>query len=241
MTLMPLHHRSIRFCEWSLPATYENCAIGYAVLSPCQLWRILTSVLQADAAAFGRRSMFVRAVLELWGMGKSWVEVKSNLLEQEKKRSDEVEQLAIGEDYTWRGTVEGFGLNFTMRQKLGLIDFFRESTFIQEGNVNLSKPKHSWWFFDSSSKEVLINDKKPIDCQAYGGSKVFGREIAVGECRKRVSRLELKSRAFIGPTSMDAELSLIIANMGLARKGNRHLVLIVLLFVLFNAWLGGVS
>jgi len=47
------------------------------------------------------------------------------------------------------------------------------------------------------------------------------RLLAVGcRSRKLVARCDLKKRAYLGPTSMDCELSLVMANMGLVKAGS---------------------
>ena len=44
----------------------------------------------------------------------------------------------------------------------------------------------------------------------------FGREVAISD-RSRVESFALKSRSYIGPTSMDCEVAFIMANMGKVR------------------------
>lgn len=46
----------------------------------------------------------------------------------------------------------------------------------------------------------------------------FGREVAEGN-RELVAAFDLKKRPYLGPTSMDNELALVMANMVLAGKG----------------------
>ncbi|CAN0490404.1 unnamed protein product, partial [Hapterophycus canaliculatus] len=46
----------------------------------------------------------------------------------------------------------------------------------------------------------------------------FGRVVAEGN-RELVAAFDLKKRPYLGPTSMDNELALVMANMALAGKG----------------------
>lgn len=48
----------------------------------------------------------------------------------------------------------------------------------------------------------------------------IGKELHHTAGRRLVSALTLKKRTYLGPTSMDNELSLVMANMGLVRKGS---------------------
>lgn len=47
----------------------------------------------------------------------------------------------------------------------------------------------------------------------------FGREICRGD-RHPAAVLDLRQRRYLGPTSMDAEVALLMANCALARKGS---------------------
>ena len=46
----------------------------------------------------------------------------------------------------------------------------------------------------------------------------FGREVALSD-RSRVEDFSLSKRSYIGPTSMDCEMSFIMANMGKVGAG----------------------
>lgn len=46
----------------------------------------------------------------------------------------------------------------------------------------------------------------------------FGREVTEGN-REVVTTFDLKKRPYLGPTSMDNELALVMANMALAGEG----------------------
>ena len=47
----------------------------------------------------------------------------------------------------------------------------------------------------------------------------FGREVGRGAREHLISRLDLKKREYLGPTSMDHEIALLMANMAHARPG----------------------
>ena len=49
-------------------------------------------------------------------------------------------------------------------------------------------------------------------------SMFFGREVAAG-CRKMLYKYALPQRRYLGPTSMDTELSFIMCNHALVRPG----------------------
>ena len=49
----------------------------------------------------------------------------------------------------------------------------------------------------------------------------FGREVAAG-CRKMLYKYALPQRRYLGPTSMDTELSFIMCNHALVRAGLKN-------------------
>lgn len=48
----------------------------------------------------------------------------------------------------------------------------------------------------------------------------FSTLVAYGSARKLIDRFEVRRRAFFGTTSMEAEMSLVMANQALAREGS---------------------
>lgn len=82
-----------------------------------------------------------------------------------------------------------------------------------QGRVNLKNPDHKFWLMetdDSSSNNGL----PPIVQRRI----FFGREIG-GADRKLIPTYQLKSRAYLGPTAMDAEMAFLMANQALAAPG----------------------
>jgi tRNA (guanine10-N2)-methyltransferase len=49
--------------------------------------------------------------------------------------------------------------------------------------------------------------------------RYFGRVIAVGGGRAAIAKYELRQRRYLGPTSMDVEMGLLMNNMIHARAG----------------------
>ncbi|XP_076456427.1 tRNA (guanine(10)-N(2))-methyltransferase TRMT11-like isoform X2 [Babylonia areolata] len=75
-----------------------------------------------------------------------------------------------------------------------------------EGSINLKTPEHSFHLLEYYGHEGT----KPPDEPFW---LYFGRWIADGQ-RDKIRQFHLQKRRFIGNTSMDAALSLIMANMG---------------------------
>lgn len=80
--------------------------------------------------------------------------------------------------------------------------------------IDLQHPEHIFWYISqetSHCEEALTNLPE---------RHFFGREITRGEHGQAVALLDLRKRRYLGPTTMDAEVSLLMANCALARKGS---------------------
>eukprot|EP00899_Mesostigma_viride_P017123 jgi/Mesvir1/25411/Mv01444-RA.1 len=91
-------------------------------------------------------------------------------------------------------------------QRLAYVDF--------KGRVVLSgsNQQHRFWLIQTGP--VANGDKHLPQC--LPSRLLFAREVAVCD-RSAIHKLELSRRKYIGPTSMDTEMSLLIANQALAR------------------------
>lgn len=82
-----------------------------------------------------------------------------------------------------------------------------------QGRVKLKNPDHNFGL---------------IEVDNYGGNNglppivqkrvFFGREVG-GADRKLIPTYQLKSRNYLGPTAMDAEMAFLMANQALASSG----------------------
>lgn len=82
-----------------------------------------------------------------------------------------------------------------------------------QGRVNLKKPDHK--FFVMETDDYGCNNGLPPVAQR---TVFFGREVGAAD-RHLLPTYQLKSRKYIGPTAMDAEMAFLMANQGLARPG----------------------
>jgi tRNA (guanine10-N2)-methyltransferase len=82
-----------------------------------------------------------------------------------------------------------------------------------QGKVNLRNPDHNFWLIEVDNCEG--NNGLPPVVQK---TMFFGREVG-GSDRKLIPTYELKSRNYLGPTAMDAEIAFLMANQALATPG----------------------
>jgi tRNA (guanine10-N2)-methyltransferase len=152
--------------------------------------------------------MLVRCALDLWGEGSSWEELHSAV--SDYNPVDKAKYAA--EDQSFKFVVESWGQLATQEEKIDIINSFAECSALR-GPIDLKKPMHHFWAIkcDILSRGTLC--LPPVPRRYY-----FGRQIlAEDTCSVRLNRLpiyDLPKRRYIGPTSMDPELSFIMCAMG---------------------------
>jgi tRNA (guanine10-N2)-methyltransferase len=177
-----------------------------------------------------RRCALVRSVIELWGHGSS-IEESTKAAQAWAKESQIGKSIfarVAGPSQSWKLTVHTLGTKYnreeqdTMRKQFSCLGFSGpvkmeafENEFILIREVEMD-PNGSPKFPRHYKKQLIAeNDVRP-PLGVY-----FGRVL--GGLRKGRNGLEhynLKNRAYLGPTSMDAELSFVMTSYGQVQKGS---------------------
>lgn len=166
----------------------------------------------------------VRSVMELWGMGGSHDVCVENVKQWTENKRREYEKFADASK-SWKVTVHTLGSKFSreeqgaMRSSFSFLKFAgpvimkacdNEYVFIREveldANGGALYPRSA-----DAAKEHL-----PLAC--YFGRTLGGMRSTKG--RADLDQYSLKRRAYLGPTSMDAELSFVMASLGRVRQGS---------------------
>ncbi|KAK7603244.1 hypothetical protein V9T40_003243 [Parthenolecanium corni] len=154
-----------------------------------------------------RRSVSLKHITELW----AWSSTIENLHEQVRKFSDDhLIQCPDLHQISFKFNVEVYCNTQKYSEKVSKIETFNYLPF--KGRVNLNNPDITLTYI-----EYFGNDPNKVPEKPY--HLFFGKMIAKSQ-RKSISDLSLKNRIFIGNTSMDAELSLIMANCAKVTDGD---------------------
>ncbi|XP_025991723.1 tRNA (guanine(10)-N2)-methyltransferase homolog isoform X1 [Solenopsis invicta] len=153
------------------------------------------------------RAVSLRFCLELWGQGKQNEDLHSSLKTYSIKNS---EAMARNKKKSFKIVVETFCKHFSQHEKINKIESF--SYLPLEGSVKLKNP-------DITLCYIEYYGLNPNDIPEEPHEYFFGRWIADGQ-RELIQKLSLKTRKFIGNTSMDPQLSLIMANQAQIRNGD---------------------
>ena len=153
------------------------------------------------------KSMLVRVLIELWGEGESWKHVQSQVDTYEHQKR----AVFSAPDQSFRFVMEAWGRSLGMEEKKKLVDSFYKCTRF-DGKVDLKHAMHTWW-------AIEVGENYDANLPKLPPWFFFGREVAVNSSRQeKMRRLDLKSRRYLGPTSMPPELGNIMCSAASLRK-----------------------
>ncbi|RZR81066.1 hypothetical protein BHM03_00007213 [Ensete ventricosum] len=188
---------STRSLEWKLPENHHIDSPFHFVSLPSE----------EIARSIANRSILVKGFYELWGQGSSYEELEKAI----KDFPDERKLPYLTSDSTFRITVDSFGKVISLQEQNERIQGLTYIPF--KGRVDLRKPEHRFWLIETD--DYGSNNGLPPVVQR---TIFFGREVGAAD-RKLLPTYQLKSRRYLGPTAMDAEMAFLMANQGLAQPG----------------------
>lgn len=152
-----------------------------------------------------KRSVLSKRVYELLAEGSSVEEVKQQI---DNFPTDITNKLSEKFD-TYRIMVETINKKISGAEKIKRIEFLTTDVDMFDKKINLSNPDMSFHLL-----ECYQNDSKP-DEKPF--KVFFGRWVEDGQ-RTKIQQYHLQKRNFIANTSMDACLSMVMANMAQVKK-----------------------
>ncbi|RAK91501.1 SIR2-domain-containing protein [Aspergillus costaricaensis CBS 115574] len=164
---------------------------------------------EAAARAVITRSIIAKDIFELWGQGTNFDEVYADV----RRRTED--RWAQYRDSSFRFTIDSFAGKRSSEKKREIIQSFSFLGF--KGPIRMKNPDQDFWVFEDYGLDL----NSPGTPRPEGQEPkiiYFGRWIA-NSSRDVVNKYDLKKRRYISTTSMDAELTLITANMAHAAPG----------------------
>lgn len=156
------------------------------------------------ARAIASRALLVRGIVEEWGSGADEEACARAAAAYDESRKTPY----LDESTTFRVEVEDFGC------KGGTNDIVRRLDVLNlpfKGRANLKNPEHVFW-------SVVSDAERSGDMPGVPKRVFFGRLVGRSD-RSMLRKYDLKKRTYLGPTSMDAEMALLMANFAHARPG----------------------
>ncbi|KAL6139270.1 hypothetical protein ACLB2K_064547 [Fragaria x ananassa] len=183
--------------QWRLPLHHHQDSPFHFVNLPSE----------EVAIKIANRSVLVKGMYELWGEGGSYEELEESI----RNYPDERKLPYLESDSTFKINVDTFGKVLSLQDQTQRIKGFHYIPF--KGRVNLRNPEHKFWLMETDNYGANNGLPPIVERRIF-----FGREIG-GADRKLLPTYELKSRTYLGPTAMDAEIAFLMANQALATPG----------------------
>lgn len=189
---------------------------------------------EGNIATVLSRCTLVRSVVELWGVGDS-IESCADHTRQwvsECPTGKQVLDKRSSLSQSWKTTIHTLGAKYTreeqdgMRSRFAFLDFAgpvkmssptNEYILIRE--VELDKKGGAVYPRHGLNKQLIPeNDARPPLAVYFG--RILGQQGRSIKGRGGIDQYGLKNRRYLGPTSMDAELSFVMTNLGQVERGS---------------------
>ncbi|CAK7239157.1 MAG: hypothetical protein STHCBS139747_000585 [Sporothrix thermara] len=198
-------HESFRLAEIQALATLENVALEIVSYIPDSPFCVVRLADDDAATRLVRRSLLAQSIHSLWGMADSLPAFYEDI----RSRAAPLWPAYVRASFKLES--DSFQGRRSSKARLALIDSFG-AVLPLEGDIDMRDPDmvltvFEHWTFGSVQKKLP-------DPERY----YMGRFVA-GTARDASLAFDLKKRRYIATTSMDAELSLLTANLALAAPG----------------------
>ncbi|KAG6896803.1 hypothetical protein C0992_005953 [Termitomyces sp. T32_za158] len=163
-----------------------------------------------NALILARRCILVKFVYEFYGQGSTYDELHTSTRKNEAK---------------WASYIPEASFRFIVTAHNHKIPQFRQRTVVESfaymnllGRIEMKNPQVVFGCFEEyTNRNGIVRGRHEGDGhfrQAY-----FGRLLEEGSARHLVGKFDVKKRVYYGNTSMEAEISLLMANQTLAAPG----------------------
>lgn len=165
---------------------------------------------EASAARLISRSILTKGIYEFWGYGTTYEELHADVRARTSHLWEKFRNCSFRFAFdTYMGKRDS-------KEKTSIIQSFSYLDF--QGPIKMNHPDEEFMIFEEYEKLVDTNSTTGVPPPSKLRKLYFARFIANGS-REAPDRYDLKKRNYISTTSMDAELTLITANMALAAPG----------------------
>eukprot|EP01063_Lacrimia_lanifica_P020583 TRINITY_DN27884_c0_g1_i1.p1 TRINITY_DN27884_c0_g1~~TRINITY_DN27884_c0_g1_i1.p1 ORF type:complete len:576 (+),score=198.21 TRINITY_DN27884_c0_g1_i1:76-1728(+) len=158
-----------------------------------------------------RRLTLLKAAFELWGKGgdDEYVELKASV------KANEFVSAEIREQYrasTFKFVFDAMGAKVSFSDKVAR--FNRLSDVGLDGKIEMTDPEATFYLIEDRGLPTTASKALPPLTRVY-----FARLLGVG-ARKDFDAYSLKTRAYIGTTTMVPELCMLMANIACVKKNS---------------------
>lgn len=161
------------------------------------------------ARHLAKRCILVKAIYELWAEADTTEE-----LHDENRRNRHLWE-HLGDQQSWKFDVTATNHTIPMERQHKIIEQFAYMDY--QGPIDMKKASLVLTYFEEYPRKNMLRQRSEGDGKF--DHTYFGRLIEEGACRNLCYKFDIKKRAYYGNTTMDAEVSLLMANQALAAPG----------------------
>ncbi|KAL4773053.1 hypothetical protein BDW60DRAFT_216246 [Aspergillus nidulans var. acristatus] len=211
-------HETFRQPELQALANLHNIdleILHYDQISPYCIVRLAN---EETARILISRSILAKDIFELWGHGTTYEALHADVRRRTQHLWEQYKQVSF------KFNVESFAGKRSSAQKTEIIQSFSYLGF--EGPISMKNAEEDFWvmeqYYDRTHNPTaaagMSQHPLPSKLDSIPVNIYLARKLAESS-REIVNKYDLKKRRYISTTSMDAELSLITANMANAAPG----------------------
>ncbi|KAF8499621.1 tRNA guanosine-2'-O-methyltransferase [Russula emetica] len=180
---------------------------------PSRPFGILVLEQEEHVRLLARRCILIKSVYELYARGRTYEE----LHEHNRTASRYLWEKYIP-DTSFKFVVNGYNHSISKARQRQVIEDFSYMGFL--GKIDLQNPEITFGCFEEYSNDHDTARPKHEGTGAGDFREVFfGRLVEQGSARPLIKAFDVKKRQYFGNTSMEAEISLLMANQTLASSG----------------------
>ncbi|KAF8197920.1 RNA methylase [Pholiota molesta] len=189
--------------SFSLPPEPENC-------DPTRPFLVLDLDKEEHARLLARRCILIKAVYEYYAQGSTYDE-----LHDANRQSQPLWECYV-QDTSFRFLVTSSQHKIPQSRQREVIESFAYMGFL--GKIEMKNPDIILTCFEEyDDRHGTTRMKHEGDGQFR--EVFFGRLLEEGSARQLIGKFDVKKRAYYGNTSMESEISLLMANQTLASPG----------------------
>ncbi|KAG5647054.1 hypothetical protein DXG03_001424 [Asterophora parasitica] len=177
---------------------------------PTRPYMVVELEQEEHALILARRCILVKSIYEFYGQGSSYEELHA------ATRASRARWERFILDTSFRFIVTAHNHKIPQSRQRDVVESFSYMALL--GKIDMKSPDILFGCFEEySSRNGMLRSKHEGDGrfqQVY-----FGRLLVEGTARQLIATYDVKKRAYYGNTSMEAEISLLMANQTLSAPG----------------------
>ncbi|KAI0030795.1 tRNA guanosine-2'-O-methyltransferase [Vararia minispora EC-137] len=202
--------------DFRVPELYSVAELyGFDLVIPedfdvARPFAVLELEKEEHARLLARRCVLIRSVYEFYARGSNYEELHVGNRAARPKWEKYIP------DTSFKFVVNGYNQSVPQHRQKQVIEHFSYMDFL--GKIDMKTPEIILGCFEEY-RDTTGSIRQKHDDDGNFREVFFGRLVEEGSARPLVGKFNVKKRAYFGNTSMEAEVSLLMANQTLAAPG----------------------